>query len=206
MVRDMTTGSSAKKLILFSIPLLIGQVFQQFYNMVDSIVVGQYVGKEAFAAVGSTGSITFFVLGLVFGACSGFAIPVAQDFGAGDVKGVRRCVANIIYIGAAFAAVMTLITAPLTTQILELMGTKPELMDDAYDYLFWIFVGLAAQMMYNLLAGILRSLGDSRTPLVFLILSSLLNVALDILFVRNFGMGVKGASIATVLARRASAA
>ena len=103
----MTTGSSAKKLILFSIPLLIGQVFQQFYNMVDSIVVGQYVGKEAFAAVGSTGSITFFVLGLVFGACSGFAIPVAQDFGAGDVKGVRRCVANIIYIGAAFAAVMT---------------------------------------------------------------------------------------------------
>lgn len=204
MVRDMTTGSSAKKLILFSIPLLIGQVFQQFYNMVDSIVVGQYVGKEAFAAVGSTGSITFFVLGLVFGACSGFAIPVAQDFGAGDVKGVRRCVANIIYIGTAFAAVMTLVTAPLTTQILELMGTKPELMEDAYDYLFWIFVGLAAQMMYNLLAGILRSLGDSRTPLVFLILSSLLNVALDILFVRNFGMGVKGASIATVLAQLVS--
>lgn len=200
----MTTGSSAKKLILFSIPLLIGQVFQQFYNMVDSIVVGQYVGKEAFAAVGSTGSITFFVLGLVFGACSGFAIPVAQDFGAGDVRGVRRCVANIIYIGVVFAAVMTALTAPLTTQILQLMDTKPELMQDAYDYLFWIFLGLAAQMMYNLLAGILRSLGDSRTPLVFLIISSMLNVVLDILFVSSFGMGTKGASIATVIAQLVS--
>lgn len=206
LVRDMTTGNSAKKLLLFAMPLLVGTVFQQFYNMVDSIIVGQYVGTQAFAAVGSTGSITFFVLGMVFGSCSGFAIPVAQDFGAGDYAGVRKCVANIIYICVVFAVVISVITAAFTRQILELMDTQPAMMQDAYDYLFWIFVGISAQMMYNMLAGILRSLGDSRTPLVFLIISSLLNVALDILLVKTFAIGVKGAAIATVIAQLVSGA
>lgn len=204
MVRDMTTGNSAKKLIMFTLPLLAGSVFQQLYNMVDSIIVGKYVGTQAFAAVGSTGSITFFVLGLVFGSCSGFAIPVAQDFGAGDENGVRRCVANIIYIGVALAAFLTLITTVFTRQILEMLDTQPEMMQDAYDYLVWIFAGLGALMMYNLLSGILRSLGDSRTPLVFLIISSLLNIVLDILLVKTFAIGVKGASIATVIAQLVS--
>lgn len=204
MVRDMTTGSSAKKLLMFSLPLLVGTVFQQLYNMVDSIIVGQYVGTEAFAAVGSTGSITFFVLGLVFGCCSGFAIPVAQDFGAGDEAGVRRCVVNIIYIGAVFAAILTLATTLLTRQILLLMDTPASMLQDAYDYLFWIFLGLGSLMLYNMLAGILRSLGDSRTPLFFLVMSSLLNIALDILLVKALAIGVKGASIATVAAQLVS--
>ena len=201
MVRDMTTGNSAKQILKFSLPLLIGTVFQQFYNMVDSIIVGRFLGTQPFAAVGMTGSITFFVLGLVFGACSGFAIPVAQDFGAHDEAGVRRCVANIIHIGVIFGLVMTLATTLLTRQILVWMDTPEELMQDAYDYLFWIFLGIGSLMLYNLLAGILRSLGDSTTPLIFLILSSLLNIGLDVLLVWTLNVGVKGAAIATVIAQ-----
>lgn len=201
MVRDMTTGNSAKQILKFSLPLLIGTVFQQFYNMVDSIIVGKFLGTQPFAAVGMTGSITFFVLGLVFGACSGFAIPVAQDFGAHDEAGVRRCVANIIHIGVIFGLVMTLVTTLLTRQILVWMDTPEELMQDAYDYLFWIFLGIGSLMLYNLLAGILRSLGDSTTPLIFLILSSLLNIGLDVLLVWTLNVGVKGAAIATVIAQ-----
>ena len=201
MVRDMTTGNSAKQILKFSLPLLIGTVFQQFYNMVDSIIVGKFLGTQPFAAVGMTGSITFFVLGLVFGACSGFAIPVAQDFGAHDEAGVRRCVANIIHIGVIFGLAMTLATTLLTRQILVWMDTPEELMQDAYDYLFWIFLGIGSLMLYNLLAGILRALGDSTTPLIFLILSSLLNIGLDILLVWTLNVGVKGAAIATVIAQ-----
>lgn len=201
MVRDMTTGNSAKQILKFSLPLLIGTVFQQFYNMVDSIIVGKFLGTQPFAAVGMTGSITFFVLGLVFGACSGFAIPVAQDFGAHDEAGVRRCMANIIHIGVIFGLVMTLATTLLTRQILVWMDTPEELMQDAYDYLFWIFLGIGSLMLYNLLAGILRSLGDSTTPLIFLILSSLLNIGLDVLLVWTLNVGVKGAAIATVIAQ-----
>lgn len=201
MVRDMTTGNSAKQILKFSLPLLIGTVFQQFYNMVDSIIVGKFLGTQPFAAVGMTGSITFFVLGLVFGACSGFAIPVAQDFGAHDEAGVRRCVANIIHIGVIFGLVMTLATTLLTRQILVWMDTPEELMQDAYDYLFWIFLGIGSLMLYNLLAGILRSLGDSTTPLIFLILSSLLNIGLDVLLVWTLNVGVKGAAIATVVSQ-----
>lgn len=201
MVRDMTTGNSAKQILKFSLPLLIGTVFQQFYNMVDSIIVGKFLGTQPFAAVGMTGSITFFVLGLVFGACSGFAIPVAQDFGAHNEAGVRRCVANIIHIGVIFGLVMTLATTLLTRQILVWMDTPEELMQDAYDYLFWIFLGIGSLMLYNLLAGILRSLGDSTTPLIFLILSSLLNIGLDVLLVWTLNVGVKGAAIATVIAQ-----
>ncbi len=201
MVRDMTTGNSAKQILKFSLPLLIGTVFQQFYNMVDSIIVGKFLGTQPFAAVGMTGSITFFVLGLVFGACSGFAIPVAQDFGAHDEAGVRRCVANIIHIGVIFGLVMTLVTTLLTRQILVWMDTPEELMQDAYDYLFWIFLGIGSLMLYNLLAGILRSLGDSTTPLIFLILSSLLNIVLDVLLVWTLNVGVKGAAIATVVSQ-----
>lgn len=203
MVFDMTTGSSAKKILKFSIPLLIGTVFQQMYSMVDSIVVGQFAGTTAFAAVGATGSITLLVFGMVFGSCSGFAIPVAQEFGAGSESGVRRCVANIIWLGVIFTAVMTLLTTLLTKKILIWMGTQPEMLQDAYDYLFWIFLGLGAQLGYNMMSGVLRALGDSRTPLMFLILSCFLNVVLDIVLVKS--MGVKGAAIATVVSQLVSA-
>ena len=200
MVNDMTTGNSARKIFFFSLPLLIGTVFQQVYNLADSAIVGKILGTNPFAAVGLTGSITFFVLGLVFGSCSGFAIPVAQDFGAKNEAGVRRCVANIVWIGVVFAILMTVITVPLTKQILVWMDVPEELMGYAYDYLVWIFVGLGAQMMYNLLASIIRSLGDSKTPLYFLIVCSVLNIGLDIFCIRNLNMGVKGAAIATGVA------
>lgn len=201
MVNDMTTGNSARKIFFFSLPLLIGTVFQQVYNLADSAIVGKILGTNPFAAVGLTGSITFFVLGLVFGSCSGFAIPVAQDFGAKNEAGVRRCVANIVWIGVVFAILMTAITVPLTKQILVWMDVPEELMGYAYDYLVWIFVGLGAQMMYNLLASIIRSLGDSKTPLYFLIVCSVLNIGLDIFCIRNLNMGVKGAAIATGVAQ-----
>lgn len=201
MVNDMTTGNSARKIFFFSLPLLIGTVFQQVYNLADSAIVGKILGTNPFAAVGLTGSITFFVLGLVFGSCSGFAIPVAQDFGAKNEAGVRRCVANIVWIGVVFAILMTVITVPLTKQILVWMDVPEELMGYAYDYLVWIFVGLGAQMMYNLLASIIRSLGDSKTPLYFLIVCSVLNIGLDIFCIRNLNMGVKGAAIATGVAQ-----
>ena len=201
MVNDMTTGNSARKIFFFSLPLLIGTVFQQVYNLADSAIVGKILGTNPFAAVGLTGSITFFVLGLVFGSCSGFAIPVAQDFGAKNEAGVRRCVANIVWIGVVFAILMTAITVPLTKQILIWMDVPGELMGYAYDYLVWIFVGLGAQMMYNLLESIIRSLGDSKTPLYFLIVCSVLNIGLDIFCIRNLNMGVKGAAIATGVAQ-----
>ena len=201
MVNDMTTGNSARKIFFFSLPLLIGTVFQQVYNLADSAIVGKILGTNPFAAVCLTGSITFFVLGLVFGSCSGFAIPVAQDFGAKNEAGVRRCVANIVWIGVVFAILMTVITVPLTKQILVWMDVPEELMGYAYDYLVWIFVGLGAQMMYNLLASIIRSLGDSKTPLYFLIVCSVLNIGLDIFCIRNLNMGVKGAAIATGVAQ-----
>ena len=201
MVNDMTTGNSARKIFFFSLPLLIGTVFQQVYNLADSAIVGKILGTNPFAAVGLTGSITFFVLGLVFGSCSGFAIPVAQDFGAKDAAGVKRCVANIVWIGIVFAILMTAITVPLTKQILVWMDVPNELMGYAYDYLVWIFVGIGAQMMYNLLASIIRALGDSKTPLYFLIICSILNIGLDIFCIKSLDMGVKGAAIATGVAQ-----
>ena len=206
MVNDMTTGNSAKKIFFFSLPLLIGTVFQQIYNLADSAIVGKILGTNPFAAVGLTGSITFFVLGLVFGACSGFAIPVAQDFGAKDEAGVRRCVANIVWIGIVFALILTAITVPLTRNILIWMDVPEELMDYAYDYLVWIFVGIGAQMMYNLLASIIRALGDSKTPLYFLIACSFMNIGLDIFCIKVLKMGVKGAAIATDIAQLISGA
>jgi len=204
LLQDMTTGSPAKKILLFSIPVLIGMLFQQLYSTVDSVIVGQLLGANALGAVGATGSITFLVLGLAFGACSGFAIPVAQEFGAGNMAGVRRCVANIIYVGAAISVVLSFVTALLTRQILTVLNTPADLMEDAYNYLFWIFAGLGAQILYNMLAGILRSVGDSRTPLIFLVISCLLNIFLDILFVGPMGMGTAGASVATVISQLVS--
>ena len=200
----MTTGSPAKKIFLFTIPVLIGTLFQQFYSMVDSIIVGQFLGANALGAVGATGSITFLVLGLAFGSCSGFAIPVAQEYGAGNMDGVRRCVANIIYVAAGISVVLSVVTALLTRQILTVLDTPADLMEDAYNYLFWIFAGAGAQVLYNMLAGILRSVGDSRTPLVFLVIACVLNILLDMLFVGPMGMGTAGAAIATVISQLTS--
>ena len=185
----------------FMLPRLFGMVFQQCYNMVDTVVVGKFLGVDALAGVGSTGSINFLVLGLCNGICAGFAIPVAQKFGQRDFDGLRKFVGNMVWLSVFFAVVITLVTTAFCRQFLVWMNTPEDTFSYAYDYIFLIFLGIPATMLYNLLSGIIRSLGDSRTPLYFLIFSSLLNVVLDILFIVAFHMGVGGAGWATLLSQ-----
>lgn len=202
--RDMTVGAPMPILLSFILPLLLGLLFQQFYSMVDTVVVGNFLGMEALAGVGSTGSINFLVLGLCNGVCAGFAIPVAQKFGEKDTQGLRNFVGNMIWLGGLIALIVTLITTVGCEEILVAMDTPEDTFRYAYDYIFLIFLGIPATMLYNLLSGILRSLGDSRTPLLFLIFSSLLNVALDVLCVVTLRMGVAGAGWATLLSQLVS--
>ena len=183
MVKDMTYGSPTRLIVNFSIPIVIGNLFQQLYNMVDSIIVGQCIGVDALAAVGATGSLNFLVIGFVLGMCSGFCIPVAQSFGAGDYKRMRRCVMNAYYLSILITVTLTTLTVLLTRPILELMQTPANIIDDAYRYIVVIFGGIFSVLFYNLFSGIWRALGDSRTPLYFLILASLLNVVLDLVFI-----------------------
>ena len=193
------------KLILgFMLPLLLGMLFQQFYNMVDTAIVGQFLGINALAGVGSTGSINFLVLGFVQGVCIGFAIPVAQQFGSKDFTAMRKYVGNTIWLAAIFAVMLTAATCILCTNILTWMDTPEDVFQEAYDYIFVIFLGIPVTFLYNILSGIIRSVGDSKTPLYFLIISSLLNVGLDIFMIVVLDMGVSGASWATVIAQLVS--
>ena len=204
-VKDLTVGSPMKLILNFAIPMLFGFLFQQFYNMVDTIIVGKCLGVSALASVGSTSSINFMIIGFCTGVCSGFAIPVAQKFGAGDYAGMRRFVANAGWLAAAFAAVMTTVVGFLCMHILQWMNTPGDIIQGAYDYIFVIFLGIPVTYLYNLLAGIIRSLGDSKTPVYFLLLSSLLNIALDFFTILVLGMGVGGPAIATVISQGISA-
>lgn len=205
MVKDMTQGKPMKLILSFCIPLVLGNLFQQLYNMVDSIIVGQFVGVGALAAVGSTGSLNFLVLGFMNGLCSGFSIPVAQSFGAGSLSEMRKHVANAVYLGVIATALLTTLTMIFTPQVLQLMQTPADIYQDAYDYIIVIFAGMFATMLYNILSGFLRALGDSRTPLYFLIIASGLNIVLDLIFILVFSMGVSGAAYATVISQAVSA-
>ena len=199
--KDLTVGSPMRLLLSFMLPLLLGLLFQQFYSMVDTMVVGKFLGVRALAGVGSTGSINFLVVGMCNGICAGFAIPVAQKFGQRDFDGLRKFVGNMVWLTAVFAAVITLVTTMGCGRILRWMNTPEDTFLFAFDYIFLIFLGIPATMLYNLLSGIIRSLGDSRTPLYFLIFSSLLNVGLDLLFIVVLHMGVSGAGLATLLSQ-----
>jgi len=201
MTKKMTEGSPARLIIVFTIPLLIGNIFQQMYSMADTLIVGRTIGVNALAAVGSTGSISFLILGFAMGATGGLAIITAQRFGAKDERGVRRSVAAGVWISLIITVVLTAVSVPLTRQILELMRTPAEIIDDAYSYIVIIFAGIFASMLFNLLSNIIRALGDSRTPLLFLIVACILNIVLDYLFIRAFHMGVAGAAWATVIAQ-----
>lgn len=205
MVRDMVNENPAKLILSFSIPLLIGNIFQQLYSMVDTIVVGRYLGVQALAAVGATGSLSFLVLGFINGITSGFSVLVAQSFGAGDEKRMRHFVAMSVYLGLLVSAVLTFGTILLTQDILNIMKTPKDIIDTSEVYIKIIFAGILATMFYNLLAGILRALGDSKTPLYFLILSSVLNIGLDLFFVINIKLGVAGVAYATVISQAVSA-
>ncbi len=204
-VKDLTTGSPLKLILGFAVPMLLGYLFQQFYNMVDTIIVGQCLGVTALAAVGSTGSINFMINGFCMGVCSGFAIPVAQKFGAGDYKGMRKFVATSAWLAVVFSAVMTAAVGILCMDILRWMDTPSDIIDGAYQYIFVIFMGIPVTYLYNLLAGIIRSLGDSKTPVYFLLLSSVLNIGLDLITILVLGMGVGGPAYATVIAQGFSA-
>ena len=185
----------------FSLPLLVGMLFQQFYSLVDTIIVGKFLGVDALAAVGSTGAINFLIIGFCMGVCSGFAIPVAQRFGAGDYESLRKYVANSVWLCLIFSAVMTLIVSVFCRQILELMQTPSNIIDQAYSYIFIIFVGIPVTYLYNITSGIMRSLGDSKTPVYFLLLASGINIVLDLIFITQIGMGVEGAGYATVISQ-----
>lgn len=204
-VKDLTTGAPLKLILGFAIPMLLGYLFQQFYNMVDTIIVGQCLGVTALAAVGSTGSINFMINGFCIGICSGFAIPVAQKFGAGDYKGMRKFVATSAWLAVVFSIVMTAVVGVLCMDILRWMDTPSDIIEGAYDYIFVIFMGIPVTYLYNLLAGIIRSLGDSKTPVYFLLLSSVLNIGLDLFTILVLGMGVGGPAYATVISQGFSA-
>lgn len=206
MVRDMTEGKPLSLILQFCIPMLVGNLFQQLYNMVDSVVVGRFVGQDALAAVGSTGSISFLVIGFVTGCTSGFAIPVAQTFGAGDYSEMRKHVANAMYLSILISALLTTLTMIFTRPLLELMNTPENIIDSAYSYIIVIFGGIAVTMLYNILASVLRALGDSKTPLLFLAVASVLNIILDLLFVIGFKLECLGVGFATVIAQAISAA
>lgn len=202
--KEMTFGKPAKLILGFALPMVLGNIFQQLYNMVDTIIVGKFVGVNALAGVGSTGAISFLVVGFALGVCSGFSIPVSQQFGAGNYKEMRKYVAHAIYMSAATAIVLTVLTVTFTGTILKLMNTPDEIFNDAYNYIIVIFAGISATIFYNILSGILRALGDSKSPLVFLIISSFLNIALDLLFIITFKMGVFGAGLATIISQTIS--
>ena len=205
MAKDMTSGNPMKLISRFTLPLLIGNVFQQFYNMADTYFVGRYIGVQALAAVGSTGSIVFFIIGFAISMTAGLAIPLAQKFGAKDMQGVKRSfyVSTLISIGASI--VLTTFSMLFCRQILELMQTPPEIIDYAYEYLMVIFAGIFAQIAFNLLSNIIRAIGDAITPLYFLVLSCILNIFLDYVFIVHFNMGVGGSGFATVVSQLFSA-
>ena len=202
---DMTVGSPVKLIIQFMIPMFLGNVFQQFYNIVDSIVAGQFIGVDALAAIGSTGSLMFFVTGWLNGLSSGFAIIVAQRFGARKYDEMRHYVAMSFYLMAAFALVMTAAFLALNEPILRLMNSPENVMHDVKSYMGIIYAGLIITAAYDILAAVLRALGDSRSPLYFLIISAGINVVLDIALICAFGMGVEGCAYATVIAQGISA-
>ena len=205
MAKDMTSGRPVKMIVAFAIPVFIGNLFQQFYNIVDTMIVGRFVGVNALAAVGSTSSIMFCVQGLASGLMTGFGVVIAQSFVAKDEKGLRHYVVMSKKLTLLLSVAITVFLVICNRPLLKIMNTPDYIFDGAYTYLFIIFAGFIAMMTYNLFAAILRAIGDSRTPLYFLILSSALNVVLDLVFVINFQMGVAGVAYATVISQAVSA-
>lgn len=201
MERDMTTGSPGKIILNFTIPIFIGNMFQQIYNMADTIIVGKFVGNEALAAVGSCGTLMFLILGFLMGLTAGFTVVTAQHYGAGNLRAMRQSVASAAVLSALVSVIMTVLSMAMMKSILGWMNTPADMYDQAYGYIMVICGGIAAQVLYNLLASVLRALGDSKRPLYFLILAALLNIVLDLVFIIVFHMGASGAAYATVISQ-----
>lgn len=201
LTKNMSEGDPFRMILAFAVPMLFGTLFQQFYSMVDTIIVGRFLGVNSLAAVGSTGAINFMINGFVIGVATGFAIPVAQQFGAGKMHVMRCYVANIIWLMILCSVVMTAVVGVLTRQILIWMQTPDEILEEAYQYIFIIFLGIPVTFLYNTTAGIIRALGDSKTPLYFLILASGVNIILDFISIVMLGFGVDGPAYATVISQ-----
>ncbi|WP_052460897.1 MATE family efflux transporter [Microbacterium gorillae] len=204
MSTTLTTGSAWRVILRFSVPLLIGNVVQQLYQFVDAVVVGRTLGVDALGSVGATGSLLFLLLGFAWGMTSGFAIPTAQAYGAGDMTAVRRSVASGAILSLITSVVLTIAAPLLARPGLELLGTPPELLDGATVFAQVSFLGTAALMLFNFLSAVIRAIGDSRTPLVFLTISCALNVVLVLLIVAIWNGGVGGAALATVISQAVS--
>ena len=195
MTSNMTTGSPRKLIGKFIVPLIIGNIFQQLYNWVDTVIVGHYVGIEALAAVGACGSIMFLVFGFVMGLTTGFTVPLAQTFGAGDEEGVRKNAGNALILSLIFMTIITAVSLLTARGLLKLMNTPSDIFEYSYSYLTIIYWGILCAAFYNLMASILRAIGNSNVPLYSLVLSALLNIVLDLLFILKLGMGVAGAAL-----------
>ena len=200
-VKDMTKGNPTGLLLTFMLPMVVGNVFQQLYNMVDSMIVGKYVGADALAAVGATGSLNFLIFSLCGGMANGIGIIISQYFGAGNDNGVKKAIANAVYIMATSALLMGVIGLVFSRKLLIFLNTPENILDDSVLYMQIMCIGILAVGLYNCIAAILRAVGDSKTPLYFLIVASILNIALDLLFVKTFNMGVAGAGIATIISQ-----
>ena len=201
MTKSMTAGSPAKLILLFALPLFIGNLFQQVYNMADAFIVGRMLGVNALAAVGCTGSLTFLIIGFAQGLSAGFSILTAQRFGAGEMDGVRQSYAASLVLGGVISLVLMAASMAGTRQLLVLLQTPPEILEDATRYLIVIFAGIPATMLFNVVSNVLRALGDSKTPLSFLVEGCVLNILLDVLLILYTPLGVMGAGVATVIAQ-----
>lgn len=201
----MTSGSILKRMSFFALPLLLGNLFQQLYNTVDSLIVGNLLGSSALAAVSSSSSLIFMLIGFLMGISSGAGVVVSRHFGASDAEGVHRAVHTTVAFGLAAGVLMTAAGVLLSPQILSWMGTPESVMPEASVYLQIYFAGSLGFVMYNILVGILQAIGDSRHPLYYLMLSSVINLVLDVLFIRVFHTGVGGAALATVISQVLSA-
>ena len=203
---DMTAGSPMRGIVKFALPLILGYILQQMYLVIDAAIVGRWIGAGALAAVGTSSSIMFLIMGFCNGACAGFAIPVAQAFGAKDYAKMRRYVSNAWRVAAAFAVVITALSLMLCRRILQLVNTPADIWADAYTFLFLQFAAIPLTFGFNLLSGQIRALGNSRQPFYFLIVASAVNIALDAVLILFCGLGVAGAGIATWLSQAVTVA
>ena len=201
VTRDLTQGSPMKLLLGFAIPLLGGFLFQQLYSFVDTFIVGVYLGYDKLAAVGSTGSLNFLINGFCMGICSGFSLPIAQAFGARQEGELRKFVMHAAYLAGMIAVAMGLLTGIFTPQLLDMLGTRADLRTDAISYIQPVFFAIPATVLYNMASGVMRSLGDGKTPMIAIVIAALVNIMLDLVFIVWFEMGVAGAAWATVISQ-----
>lgn len=202
--KDLTVGSPMKLILGFAFPMFLGLLFQQFYSLVDTMIVGKYLGVDPFAGVGSTGSLNFIVIGFCMGLCSGFSVPISQRFGAKDFPLLRKMVTNSVWLCTFFSVVITTLMLLFCRPVLTWMNTPENIFEYAYIYIFIIFAGIPCTILYNMTAAILRALGDSKSPIIFLAISSAINIGLDLLLIIVFRMGVDGAALATVVSQGVS--